>query len=105
MRAGLLVVVALVACGNTQPTVSNDPPKPCKIDVDCEGRGYCTEAGICRRDCYIDDHCIGPQLGGQCNQQGKCIQPPVEAGPPGEDASEETTAPDAGDEAPIEGGA
>src|SRR4051812_9663891 len=101
MRAILLVVVALVACGNTQPVVSNDPPKACKVDVDCGGRGYCTEAGICRRDCYVDDHCIGPQLGGQCNQQGKCIQPADASGPP--DTPAEMDAP--GEDAPIEGGA
>jgi hypothetical protein len=104
MRPLRLVVVALVACGNTQPAVSNDPPKRCNVDIDCAGRGYCSEAGICRRDCYVDEHCIGPQLGGQCNQQGKCIQPPVDAGEP-PDAAEETELPDGGDETPIEGGA
>lgn len=103
MRPIRLVAVALFACacGNTQPTASNDPPKPCKVDVDCGNRGYCTEAGICRRDCYVDDHCIGPQLGGQCNQQGKCIQPADASGPTGE----ETGPADASAEAAIEGGA
>jgi hypothetical protein len=98
VRVLALLILAL-GCSDPKPA-SNDPPKICKLDADCAGRGYCTEAGICRRDCTVDAHCIGPGLGGQCNAQGKCIEP-VDASPPG-DASEPETA---GEDAPAEGGA
>jgi hypothetical protein len=100
MRAILLVVLFVGCSDPTQP--SNDPPAECKVDVDCAGRGYCTEAGICRRDCYVDEHCIGPQLGGQCNQQGKCIQPADASGPT--DAPEDVAPAETSDET-LEGGA
>ncbi|MGZ3420704.1 MAG: hypothetical protein ACXWUG_17865 [Polyangiales bacterium] len=107
MRAILLVAFVVGGCSDPKPP-SNDPPKACKLDVECEGRGYCTEAGICRRDCYVDEHCIGPGLGGQCNSQGKCIEPADASGPSTESGSDETGADapdDVTDETVPEGGA
>lgn len=104
-----LLLLALLGCSDPQP-VDNTPPKPCVVDADCAGRGYCTDAGICRRDCYVDEHCIGPGLGAQCNAQGKCISPVDAAAPPHDetgpgDAGGDEVAPPPLIDGAVEGGA
>jgi len=87
--AGLLALT--LGCSEPEPP-PNTPPTPCKVDGDCGSGRYCTEAHVCRRDCYIDAHCYGPTTSAQCNAQGKCIDTVDAASPPPEDAE------------PIEGG-
>jgi hypothetical protein len=86
-----LVALSIVACSEPEAP-SNAPPKACKVDADCGAGRYCTEAGICRRDCTIDEHCYGPTTSAQCNAQGRCIETVDAAMPPIEDSG------------PVEGG-
>jgi hypothetical protein len=92
------MVLLLWGC-SAEPTVSNEPQKFCKVDVDCGAGRYCTAASICRRDCTIDAHCFGPTTTAQCNAQGKCIDTVDAAMPPPEDAT-----PDSKPDAVAEGG-
>lgn len=83
--ARIVLLLSLVRC-SAEPTVANEPQKLCKVDANCGIGRYCTEPGVCRRDCMIDAHCLGPSLTAQCNTQGKCIDTVDAAMPPVEDA-------------------
>lgn len=98
-----LFALSLFACEEPEAP-SSTPPTPCNVDGDCGEKRYCTEAHVCRRDCYVDAHCFGPTMSAQCNSQGKCIETVDAAMPPDEDAApvEGGKEPDAGDE--FEGG-
>ncbi|GAC1351879.1 MAG: hypothetical protein NVS3B20_10960 [Polyangiales bacterium] len=53
----------------------------CKHDSECGSR-FCSDAGVCMLDCYKDSDCLGPEKGGQCNAQGRCVYPIDASAPP-----------------------
>jgi hypothetical protein len=105
--ATALAIAAVAACEEQTPPANDEPPPPCRVDAECGAGRYCTEVGQCRRDCFVDVHCLGLGKAAQCNAQGRCIElvepvppPPPEAGP---DADQD--APEEGTPDPPEGGA
>jgi hypothetical protein len=102
-RASLLALVAWASgagCSSSSASSGAMPPS-CMRDADCGSQAYCTEALVCRTDCYVDADCIGPGRGAQCNAQGRCIAPVPDGGIPlGDDVGGET-----GDDATGEAGA
>ncbi len=74
MRRLLLCVALLLGCGPTDTTPTGSPAS-CRLDADCGKGRYCSSANVCRRDCVVDAHCIGPGGGAQCNAQGRCVPP------------------------------
>lgn len=97
--AGAVVVALAPACSEPAEP-SNEPPRPCAIDYDCGPGRYCTESAICRRDCYVDQHCFGPARRAQCNAQGRCVEPVDPTPPPGDDAASSGDALDDASDAP-----
>lgn len=90
----LLVVVAgatrlLGGCG-APPEVGTGTPRRCAKDADCSAQQYCTDAKICRTDCFTDDDCIravsSPAGPDQCNAHGRCVGAPVTSPDPETDA-------------------
>jgi len=64
----------LLGCGPSDTTPTGTPAS-CRLDADCGKGRYCSAASVCRKDCVIDAHCIGPGGGSQCNAQGRCVPP------------------------------
>ncbi len=98
MKAGalaLLFVCALGACGPSDTTPVS-APRSCRFDADCGKLRYCSPANVCRQDCVVDAHCIGPGGGPQCNSVGRCVPPASSAEPDGStpDGGEKDGAPD-----------
>jgi hypothetical protein len=98
-----LLALTIVACSEPEQETLEQPP-PCKVDGDCGAGRYCSESGICRRDCYIDAHCYGPTTSAQCNAQGRCIDTIDAAMPPPVDAEPSDGKPPADDAGDEEGG-
>ena len=84
---GALLLSVVAACST--PADPTGALRRCAKDLDCGSRQYCTEARVCRTDCYADADCLGPTTTAQCNTHGRCVDTvdPVDAAPPPEDAS------------------
>ncbi len=80
VAAALFVVAlaALAACV-TSSSAANAGPLGCARDLDCAGHHYCSDAGVCTTDCFVDADCLGPTATAQCNAQGRCIETNVDA--------------------------
>jgi len=84
-RVTLALFVALLGCASTADTSGS--LRTCKKDSDCSDHQYCTNANLCRTDCFKDSDCVGPYPDSQCNTRGRCIDPVDAAPPPPEDAT------------------
>jgi hypothetical protein len=51
----------------------------CNDDRDCGAQRFCTDAQICRTDCFVDSDCLGLGVDAQCNAHGRCVAPVVDA--------------------------
>lgn len=89
-----LGIASALGCGPSDE-VPEGTARVCRLDADCAKGKYCSAASVCRQDCVIDAHCIGPSGGGaQCNVRGRCVPPaspdrPDAAGDGGGDAAAE----------------
>jgi hypothetical protein len=85
-------VIGAAACSNSNPE-SNGSPRACQLDAECGDHAYCTQAHVCRTDCYTDVECIGPGTAVQCTSHGQCIDTTGDTGvvdAPIDDAKDET---------------
>jgi hypothetical protein len=84
---GALVVV--VACSNSNPE-TNGSPRACQLDAECGDHAYCTQAHVCRTDCYSDVECLGPGTTVQCTSHGQCIDTTGDTGVASDAPADET---------------
>ncbi len=83
MMVGFLAVaIARVALGcGPPPESSSGSPHRCTKDADCSTQQYCTDAKICRTDCFADEDCVrATSISDQCNAHGRCVGAAFEAG-------------------------
>ena len=83
----------VVACSNANPE-TNGSPRACQLDAECGDHAYCTQAHVCRTDCYTDVECYGPGTDVQCTSHGQCIDTTGDTGVI-DDATGETPVDDA----------
>lgn len=75
----LVALAAASACGSTASSPATQPT-PCTDDLDCGPQRFCTDAQICRTDCFTDADCLGVGAGAECNAHGRCVAPVDESG-------------------------
>jgi hypothetical protein len=81
--ASSILVAFALACASACGSGASSPapePTPCTDDLDCGPQRFCTDAQICRTDCFTDADCIGLGAGAECNAHGRCISGVDEAG-------------------------
>jgi hypothetical protein len=75
-----LASASTAACGSSDDG-ADAGPRTCARDLDCGDHHYCSEANVCRTDCYVDADCLGPTKTAQCNAQGRCVETDLDAMP------------------------
>lgn len=73
------LAVAATACASSDDQGSG--PRRCARDLDCGDHHYCSEAAVCRTDCFVDVDCYGPTKTAQCNSHGRCVETDLDATP------------------------
>lgn len=75
-----MAALSVSACGASDDA-ADAGPRTCERDLDCGAHHYCSDAHVCRTDCFVDADCIGPTKTAQCNAQGRCVETDLDAMP------------------------